>query len=167
MERWYVVHTRPRGERLAIINLGNQGLDTYLPQYRKRRRHARRTEWVPAPLFPSYLFVHMDLETVRWRAVHSTIGVRYLVCHGEWPAPVPPGVVEEIRACEDDDGVVVMSRQAPFGKGEAVQIMEGALGNQVGLFDCVTDDERVIVLLDILGRQVKVRVPMETVSVYA
>ena len=81
MERWYVVHTQPRGESLAITNLINQGLETYLPLHLRRRRHARRTEWVPAPLFPSYLFVQFDVEQTRWRAIHSTFGVRYLVCN--------------------------------------------------------------------------------------
>ena len=167
MERWHVVHTQPRGESLAITNLINQGLETYLPLHLRRRRHARRTEWVPAPLFPSYLFVQFDVEQTRWRAIHSTFGVRYLVCNGELPAPVPIGIVEDIRSCEDDAGVVVVSKQAPFGKGEMVQIMTGALCDQVGLFDCATDNERVFVLLDLLGRRVRVRVPLDTVSAYA
>ncbi|MDP6785666.1 MAG: transcriptional activator RfaH [Rhodospirillales bacterium] len=167
MQRWYVVHTQPRGEPLALANLENQGLETYLPRYLKRRRHARRTEWVPAPLFPNYLFVRFDVERTRWRAIHSTFGVRYLVSNGELPAPVPHGIVEEIQSCEDDAGIVVVSKQAPFDKGELVRIMTGALCDQVGLFDCATDNERVFILLDLLGRTVRVRVPLETVSSYA
>ncbi len=167
MEHWYVVHTQPRGESLAITNLNNQGFETYLPRHLKRRRHVRRTEWVPAPLFPNYLFVRFDIDRTRWRSIHSTFGVRYLVCNGELPAPVPHGIVEDIRSCEDDAGVVVVSKQAPFDKGELVQIMTGALCDQVGLFDCATDNERVFILLDLLGRKVRVRVPLDTVSSYA
>ncbi len=116
MNRWYVVHTHPRGERLAMVNLQRQGMDAYLPQYLKRRRHARRTQWIPAPLFPGYLFVAMDVETVRWRAIHSTVGVRYLVCHGDWPARVPAGsgrmatigeIVELVRRITGCDKPVV------------------------------------------------------------
>ncbi len=167
MEHWYVVHTQPRGESLAVTNLNNQGLETYLPRHLKRRRHARRTEWVPAPLFPNYLFVRFDIDRTRWRSIHSTFGVRYLVCNGELPAPVPHGIVEDIQSCEDDAGVVVVSKKAPFDKGALVQIMTGALCDQVGLFDCATDNERVFILLDLLGRNVRVRVPLETVSSYA
>ena len=167
MEHWYVVHTQPRGESLAVTNLNNQGLETYLPRHLKRRRHARRTEWVPAPLFPNYLFVRFDIDRTRWRSIHSTFGVRYLVCNGERPAPVPHGIVEDIRSCEDDTGVVVVSKQAPFDKGELVRIMSGAMCDQVGLFDCATDNERVFILLDLLGRNVRVRVPLDTVSSYA
>ncbi len=167
MKRWYVVHTHPRGERLAAVNLRRQGLGPYLPQYLKRRCHARRTEWIPAPLFPGYLFVAMDVETVRWRAIHSTVGVRYLVCHGDWPAPVPAGIVEEVQAREDEQGLVAMDTPPPFEKGEQVRITAGAFCDQVGLFDCATDNERIIVLLELLGRHVKVRLPPDAVAVYA
>ncbi len=167
MKRWYVVHTHSRGERLAMDNLHRQGFDAYLPQYFKRRRHARKVEMVSAPLFPRYLFVGLDLRTARWHAIKSTFGVKCLVRHGDKPAPVPMGVVENIQAHEDGDGKVVMGKVMPFKKNEVVQFNVGAFSDQTGLFDCFTDDERVIVLLELLGRQVKVRVPMEAISVYA
>jgi len=167
MKRWYVVHTQARGEHLAVVNLRRQGLDAYLPQYLRRVRHARRTRWLPAPLFPRYLFVAIDVDRQRWRAVRSTVGVSHLVCHGESPAPVPDGVVEEIRGREDGAGLVALDPPPPFESGEMVRITAGALCGQVGLFDCATDDERIIILLDLLGRDVKVRLPLEAVSVYA
>ena len=167
MERWYVVNTRPRAEGLALANLDNQGFRAYLPRFLRRRHHARRIETVAAPLFPGYLFVALDLLVTRWRAVHSTIGVKRLVCNGEQPTAVPVGVVEDIRACEDEAGLVIMTKQALFRKGDAVRIMAGALCDQIGLFDCATDGERVIVLLELLGRQVKVRVPLQAVGVCA
>jgi transcriptional antiterminator RfaH len=36
-----------------------------------------------------------------------------------------------------------------------------------GLFDGTSDEERVIILLDLLGRQVRVQVPLETVQAVA
>jgi len=35
------------------------------------------------------------------------------------------------------------------------------------LFESITDEERVIILLDLLGRQVRVRVPLENVQAVA
>jgi transcriptional antiterminator RfaH len=52
----------------------------------------------------------------------------------------------------------------PFHKGEVVQVTAGALADQVGFFDCATDEDRVVLLLDLLGRQVKVTLPLETVA---
>ena len=166
MNSWYVVHTHPRGEHLALTHLRRQDFEAYLPQYLKRRRHARRTDWVLAPLFPRYLFVNMDVAQTRWRAINSTIGVHYLVCNGDAPSAIPPGIVDEIRAREDDKGVVVMEHGPLYKKGEVVQITTGALSDQVGLFDCATDDARVVILLELLGRHVRVHVPAEAVRAY-
>ncbi len=167
MNSWYVVHSHARGEQLALTNLQRQGFEAYLPQYLKRRRHARRTDWVLAPLFPRYLFVTMDVARTRWRAIHSTIGVRYLICNGDLPSPIPPAIIDEIQAREDDKGVVAMDRRPSFRKGEVVQITTGALCDQVGLFDCITDDERVVILLELLGRHVRVHVPAEAIRAYS
>ncbi|MCP5370565.1 MAG: transcriptional activator RfaH [Hyphomicrobiales bacterium] len=167
MTRWYAVHTHVGGEAKAAFHLRRQGFGVYLPRYLKRRRHARRTDWVPAPLFPRYLFVGMDVARARWRAVHSTVGVSYLVCQGDAPLPVPDAVIDEIRAHEDERDMVVIGRKIPFARGDRVRIVDGPLADQVGLFDAITDAERVVLLLDLLGRQVEVRVPVEAVGTLA
>ena len=59
--RWYVVQTQANAEHKAVAHLGRQGFTTYLPRYLKRRRHARRVDIVPRPLFPRYLFVSIDV----------------------------------------------------------------------------------------------------------
>jgi transcriptional antiterminator RfaH len=167
MMRWYVAHTQPLSEGRASQHLRNQGFAVYLPRFLKRRRHARRIDWVPTPLFPRYLFIGMDLAVARWRAVRSTIGIAGLICHGDQPTPVPYGIVEAIQAREDDDGLVKLPAAPLFDKGDRVHITEGALRGLSGLFEGATDEARVIILLDLLGRQVRVRLPLETVQAVA
>jgi transcriptional antiterminator RfaH len=167
MMRWYVAHTQPGSEAKASWHLRNQDFAVYLPRYLKRRRHARRIDWVATPLFPRYLFIAMDLATARWRAIRSTIGIAGLVCHGDRPTPVPLGIVEALQAREDDKGVVTLPTAPLFDKGDRVHITDGALRGLSGLFDGTSDEERVIILLDLLGRQVRVRVPLETVQAVA
>jgi transcriptional antiterminator RfaH len=162
--RWYVAHTQAREEEKALANLARQGFTAFLPRYRRRRRHARRTDWVRTPLFPRYLFVAMDVARVRWRAVSSTFGVSHLVCHGDRPVPVPHGVVEDILSRQDESGLIQIEPRIPFRKGDAVQVVAGALADRIGLFEGVTDEERVILLLDLLGRQVRVKLSLEAVA---
>ena len=159
MERWYVVRAQPNAEAKAVWHLRNQGFRPYLPRHAKRRRHARRVEEVAAPLFPRYLFVRLDLAAERWRAIRSTVGVADLISHGDTPAPVPDGVVEAIRAREDARGLVVLEAPLNLAKGDRVTIADGALEGCAGLFEAVTDDARVVVLLQLLGREIRVRVP--------
>ncbi len=167
MIRWYAVHCQPLGEAKARFNLQRQGYQVYLPQYLKRRRHARRTDWVRAALFPRYLFVALDDEHTRWRPINSTVGVSSIVGWGDTPTPVPDWVMDEIRAREDKDGLVALGACSTFRKGDEVHIVRGPMADSVGVFDAVADQERVVVLLSLMGRQVKVRVPTTSISAYA
>ena len=167
MTHWYVAHTQPQAEAKASWHLKNQGFAIYLPHYLKVRRHARRSDRVLAPLFPRYLFITMDLAVTQWRTIRSTIGISALVCHGDRPTPVPKGVIEAIRAREGDNGAVTLEAAQPFDKGDRVQVVEGVLRGLIGLFEGTTDEERVIILLTLLGRQVRVRVALETVQAVA
>lgn len=162
MELWYVAQTQVRGEERARINLERQEFRAYLPRYRRERRHARRRDVVQAPLFPGYIFVRLDLDTAPWRSINGTFGVSRLVCHGDLPAALPEGVVEEIAARESEDGLIVLQPR-PFRKGEALRIMSGALADCLGFFERMEDRDRVILLLDLLGRKVRVQAPLEAV----
>ena len=42
-------------------------------------------------------------------------------------------------------------------------VVDGPLNDLEGLFESPTDEERVTILLNLMGREVKVRVPLETV----
>jgi transcriptional antiterminator RfaH len=154
--RWYVVQTQPHAETKAMGHLVRQGFAAYLPRYLKRRRHARRVEMVAAPLFPRYLFVTVDMETQRWRSIHSTTGVARLVCNGDDPAPVPPDVVAALQRREDAGGFVKLERRQQFVPGERVRVVDGVFADNLGLFEGMADRERVAILLDLLGRKVRI-----------
>lgn len=161
---WYVVQTQPHCERKADWHLRRQGFTVYLPQYLKRWSHARRTELRPTPLFPRYLFVAMDLSLAGWRAVRSTIGVAALVCNGNQPAPVPDGVVEDIQARENDLGLISMPFALPYRAGDEMRIVAGSLQGATGFFECFQDHDRVVLLLEMLGRKMRVHLPAESVA---
>jgi transcriptional antiterminator RfaH len=167
MRLWYVVHTQPQGEARAKANLVRQGYEVYLPRCRKWRRHARRAEIVAVPLFPRYLFLRLDIARERWRPVLSTFGVCALVCRGGMPAPVPEGIVEGIRGCEDAGQFVDLTRQSALRPGDKVQIMGGPFADHVARFEGLGDEQRVVLLLDLLGRKLRVTVPAETVTACA
>jgi transcriptional antiterminator RfaH len=167
MISWYVVYTHQSSERLAEGHLQRQGFETYLPLCRKITRHARHVAEITAPLFPRYIFVAIDVSAQRWHSINGTFGVNYLVTMGERPVALPAGVVDEIRARELDGGLVKLEQPPPFRKGETVHIIGGPLTDQVGLFQCLNEKDRVSVLLDMLGRKLEVQVPLQTVSAIA
>lgn len=158
MKRWFVVHARPNGEQRALANLERQGFVAWLPLYRKHRRHARRVETVSRPLFPRYLFVSVDLEAERWRAILSTYGVAGLVGTGDGPEPVPDGIVEALQARADADGTFTLDRARQISPGDSVRVAAGPMRDLEGIFHAATDSERVVVLLSLMGRHVRVTV---------
>src|SRR4051812_15126456 len=163
-QRWYVVQSQPSAERKAIAHLERQGFVTYLPRYLKRRRHARKVEIVPAPLFPRYLFVGIDLAAQRWRSICSTVGVSRLVCNGDVPTPISDQVLDTLRAREDDGGYVRLDQRANFHAGDRIRVLEGAFADCLGLYEGMRDSDRVAILLDLLGRKVRVTVDLESVA---
>ena len=114
MKRWYVVETQPRAEDKAMHHLVRQGYEAYLPQYLKRRSHARKVDWIPTPLFPRYLFVALDVDLDQWSPISSTVGVKRMIFHGATPAPVPFGIIEGVQAREDERGLVQFETSEKF-----------------------------------------------------
>jgi transcriptional antiterminator RfaH len=154
--RWYVVQTHINAEAKAAHNLGRQGFSVYLPRYLKRRSHARKVDTVARPLFPRYLFVALDLATQRWRAVQSTTGVSHLVTLSDKPASVEHGTIAALKAREDEDGFITLARCAAFSPGDKVRVIGGAFVDSLALVEGVDDRDRIAILLDLLGRKVRV-----------
>lgn len=161
MSEWFAAHTQAKSEEKAAQHLMRQGFSIYLPRYMKRRSHSRKVDFVPAPLFPRYIFIAMDIAITRWRAISSTVGISHLICNGNKPVCVPTSVIEAIRAQENKNGYVSIAESLDYHQGQSVDISSGPFQNLTGIFEVMTDNERVTVLLEILGRQVRAHVPLE------
>ncbi len=162
--RWYVVHTHPHAEAKATAHLNRQGFESYFPRYLKRRRHARRIETVAAPLFPRYLFVAVDFSAQRWRSIYSTVGVARLVSNGDDPSAVPDGIVDALKSREDANGFIKLDQRPPFRAGDKIRVLDGAFVSCLGLFEGMAERERIAILLDLLGRKVRVVLDADLVA---
>jgi transcriptional antiterminator RfaH len=160
---WYVVHTHPHAERKAAAHLARQGFEIYLPQYLKKRRHARKVELVAAPLFPRYLFIAIDRTTQRWRSVASTVGVSHLVCHGDELAALPDAIIAELRDREGENGFICADVKPRFLPGDQVRVVDGVFAACFGRFESMSGADRVAILLDLLGRKARVVLDQEAV----
>ena len=163
-DQWYVVQTQVNSEAKAARNLLGQGFEIYLPRYLKRRSHARKVEKIATPLFPRYLFVRIDMATQRWRSVQSTFGVSRLVLNGSDPARVPQQVLRLLKAREDESGYVRLDQRPKFALGERVRVLAGVFAENLALFDGLADHDRVAILLDLLGRKVRVSIEADMVA---
>jgi len=160
--RWYAVHTQPHREMRAATNLKNQDFSVFLPRHRKTVRHARQFRTLEAPLFPRYLFVRLAIGRDRWRCVNSTHGVSQLIMEGEAPKPVPPGVVDEMQAIAEPSGLLALDPR--LRPGQQVRITTGPFTGLVGKLLTLDDNQRVNVLLNILGTPTRVAVAAQRIG---
>jgi len=157
---WYAVHTKPNCEQQVAFHLHKQGFEFYFPRYEKKVRHARQEKTVLRPLFPRYMFVYIDPEKGGWSHVNGTFGVVGLVSFGQTPQPVSDDVIDLFRKNENANGVIEL-RQNQFNVGDRVRITSGPLVECEGILQEVKDQDRVMLLLDFMGRRVRVKASLD------
>ena len=148
MSFWAVAQTESSRERTAQRFLEQDGFETYLPLINAANKRA-------VPLFPSYLFVRI---INRWYSIDNTIGVLQLLLSGDLPAKLRDSVVIELRR-KERNGVVYLPKPRGLQLGDKVRILRGSFIDHIGLYDGMTSQQRQFVLLDLLGRKVRVELP--------
>jgi len=161
---WHVARTQSHAEAKALRNLLRQGYEVYLPLCRRWISHARRREVAQRPLFPGYLFVQFDVDHTRWRSINSTIGVIGLICHGELPTPVADSIVEAIKTAEETGLFDYTHKVAKLKPGDKVRIASGPLANLIGQLQTTVSNDRIGVLLHVLGRYTATEVALSEVE---
>ena len=72
--------------------------------------------------------------------------------------------MNEIQAREDNEGMVSLNRYLKINHGDEVTIITGAFSEHTGIFECQDDDARIVILLNLMGRDVRVRLPSSAIS---
>ena len=120
---WVVVEAKSKDEFLAEREIKALGIQTYLPQYVHRIRHARTTKLVRRALFPGYLFAEIG-NAPNWPRILSRRGVTGMIMTGACPKAVPESKMAEVRKLAGEyDGVILEA--VPLAKGQIVQIITG------------------------------------------
>jgi transcriptional antiterminator RfaH len=69
-----------------------------------------------------------------------------------------------LKQREDDAGFVKLDHRPFFRTGQKIRVLEGVFTDCLGLYEGMPDRDRVAVLLDLLGRKVRVLLDVETVA---
>lgn len=148
--RWYLIQTKPRQEARAEEHLRRQDFDCYRP---------RKNERTEEPLFPGYLFIRLDRQLDNWYPIRSTRGVARVVSFGGEPTPVRDELIEQLR-----QRLASPPEKPHFQPGERVQLHGGSFNELEAIFVSADGEERSVILLNLLAREQKVRVPTRYLS---
>ena len=154
MKNWYLIKTKSRQEKIAKQNLENQDYRTFCPMSNINNRLV--------VLFPGYIFVQLNEKTQNWSPINSTKGVSHFVKFGSNFAKVSISVVEFIKT-QQHITTEKLKNLNKFKPGDKVQISDGAFKNCVAIFKCYKPDERVILLMNLLGSEQSLSIKKESV----
>ncbi|HZP68363.1 MAG TPA: transcription termination/antitermination NusG family protein [Pseudolabrys sp.] len=157
---WYVARTNIKCEFRAEMGLRSKGYEVFLPREKVWVRHARRKSERERPLFGRYLFVGFDPNLMPWTPIKETDGIECLVMNNGIPSRLPAGLVEKLRGeievgCFDETKAV-----AKLEPGDEIRITEGPFADFVGKLKVALPKKRVEMLLNLLGGDVCVTIPL-------
>jgi transcriptional antiterminator RfaH len=154
---WYVVHTKPRQEDKALLNLERQGYRCYLPRLTIEKIRRGKVTPVTEAMFPRYLFIELDSSQKgkSWTPIRSTLGVHQLVNFGRQPARVDARLIDALRSREEARPPEVL-----FQPGERVTVVSGPLAGLEAIYQMTDGEQRSLLLLELLNQTV--HMPVDT-----
>ncbi|EWC42647.1 transcription/translation regulatory transformer protein RfaH [Pseudomonas stutzeri] len=161
---WYLIQTKPRQEARAEEHLLRQHFECYRPLKAPSPALGSQNARPGEALFPGYLFIRLDHIHDNWYPIRSTRGVSRVVTFGGQPTPVRDELIEQLRQR------LAMAERAPaatFRPGERVQVSGGGFSDIEAIFVSSDGEERSIILLNLLQREQKVRVPTRYLHCHA
>ncbi len=156
MSNWYVIYTNAGQEFLVISELKKQNFKVYLPLINKVVKHARKIREVAKPFFPRYLFVYLNTLKDQWSKINYTRGVVNILSSDGCPTRLPEEIIFELKLLESNKGLINHIPLVNLEKGDNIEILSGPFQGITGKFDGLNDKLRVRVLLDFMGRNIKV-----------
>ena len=130
---WRAFYTRPRNEKKVADRLAARGVDVCLPLRTVVRQWSDRKKRVQEPLFPSYLFAHVD-ERGRL-AVLQDPAVVTTVSFGGALAEVRPEEIDALRALEAVPGSIETRAIGATPPGSTVIVTDGPLKGVRGVVE--------------------------------
>ncbi|MEN9384584.1 MAG: hypothetical protein RL323_1727 [Pseudomonadota bacterium] len=158
---WFLVYTKPKSESIALENLRVQGYEAWLPCVKKLARGPSSGSdlgLTQGALFPRYVFFRPAHHQQSIAPARSTRGVCNMVKFGHEPAALPHHKLVQIARWVDEQQLRGPVDLLGIQVGQSVKIASGPLSGLNALVK-MTEQERVIVLLEMMGKEHTVAVP--------
>lgn len=157
---WYAAYVKHQHEKKTADLLQRKGIEVLLPLQRVVHRWKDRNKTLSLPLFPSYLFVHTNLED-KW-SILNTPGIFFLVVNQGGDSTIPLDEIESIRRLVASGQP---SQAHPYlASGDKVQICAGPLQGMTGILDRFKNQYRVVINVELLQMAVSIEVELSNLQ---
>jgi transcription antitermination factor NusG len=155
--KWYALYVKSRFEFVTEGELIKKGIEAYLPAIKKLRRWKDRNKWVNFPLFPGYLFVHIEPKAEELVKVLATRGVVNVLgsAHGD-PIPVPSDEITSLQLLVGSG--MNLDVYPHLKEGTKVRFTRGLLMGAEGILQRIEGRYMFVINIELLGRCVAIKV---------
>ena len=162
-KKWFAVHTYSGFENKAKKSLEEkirmEGLTDFfgqilIPTEQVVEMHNGQKKTSKRKVFPSYMFVEMEMNDRTWHLVKNTPKVTGFVgaAQNQQPPPIPASEVQKLTA-QISEGALKPKPKIEFEEGDTVRVIDGPFANFNGSVEEVNPDKgRLKVLVSIFGR---------------
>ena len=161
---WFILQFKANSHHQATKNLNQQGFETFLPMHESTSRRGNRFTSTVKPLFPGYMFITFDRAETEWHKINNTYGVSRLVTFNSILKSLPSTFVENLMMRCDLSGKLLIIKN--FKQGDQVKITKGPFANFITNIEKYETDQRMWVLMDLMGRKTLIQTSSDTLQPY-
>jgi transcriptional antiterminator RfaH len=161
-KEWFILKFKANSHFKAAKNLNLLGFETFLPLHDTTSRKSSRFINNTQPLFPSYMFVKFDRVKTQWHKINNTYGVSQLVTFNSNLKSIPAKVIDDLISRCDLSGKILPLKK--LSQGDQVKILKGPFTNFIATVERYETDQRIWILMDLMGRETKTQAPVETLK---
>jgi transcriptional antiterminator RfaH len=154
---WYCLRSQPKHEHIAAAHLRVlERVTVFCPRIRFKKPTRQGLVWVTEAMFPGYLFAHFELAEMH-RQVRYAHGVSGIVQFGGRYPTIEDRALAQLR--EYSGAAEIKELNYELSQGDQVKVVEGVfVGLEAVVTQVVPAKERVMILMDFLGRKVEAEV---------
>jgi len=161
-KEWFILQFKSNSHHLAAKNLNRQGFETFLPLHEATSRRLSRFINTSKPLFPGYMFIRFDKTESEWHKINSTYGVSRLITFNSVLKSIPVTFVDHLKKRYDLSGKLIPVKK--LKKGDQVTLLKGPFANFIATVEKYEADQRIWILMDLMGRKSKIQTPSDNLT---
>ena len=161
-KEWFILQFKSNSHQQAAKNLNRQGFETFLPLHDTTSRKLSRFINTSKPLFPGYMFIKFDKEESKWHKINSTYGVSRLITFNSILKSIPTIFVDHLMKRYDLSGKLLPIQK--LKKGDQVTVLKGPFANFIATVEKYEADQRIWILMDLMGRKTIIQTPSDNLT---
>ena len=161
-KEWFILQFKPNSHHQAAKNLIQQGFEIFLPLNNITTRKLSRFVNTSKPLFPGYMFIRFNKSESEWHKINNTYGVSRLITFNSLLKSIPTKFVDSLMKRYDSSGKLIPIQK--LKEGDRVKILKGPFADFIASVENYESEQRIWVLMDLMGRTTKIQIPSEALN---